>query len=88
MQSMNGWLRIGIAIVALVALGSVLKYTVLQPDLIPVTVFRVARGIVEETSLISAVCQEMKYPPIDLDKIEPDDKSLSSLSQEWASCLR
>jgi HlyD family secretion protein len=46
---MKGWLRIGIAIVALAVLGLVLKFTVLQPDVVPVTVFRVARGIVEET---------------------------------------
>ena len=44
---MKGWLRIVVAIAALAVSGVVLKYIVFKPDVVPVTVFRVARGIVE-----------------------------------------
>jgi HlyD family secretion protein len=43
------WLRFLVTLAALVVVGLVLKYTAFRPVEIPVTVFRVARGTVEET---------------------------------------
>ena len=46
---MNRWTKRLIVLAVLVAAGAVLKFTVLRPKPVPVTIYRVARGAVEET---------------------------------------
>jgi len=43
------WVRILATLAVLVIVALVLKYTVFRAEAVPVTVFRVARGVVEET---------------------------------------
>src|SRR6266478_1717271 len=44
-----GWSKLLLVLAAVVAVGVLMRYTVLRPDPVPVTVFRVSRGAVEET---------------------------------------
>jgi HlyD family secretion protein len=43
------WVRIVLLLAALAAIALVLRYTLLRPEAVPVTVFRVAPGVVEQT---------------------------------------
>ncbi len=43
------WIRIAIGVLAVAAIAAVLRFTVFREEIVPVTVFRVARGAVEET---------------------------------------
>lgn len=43
------WVRIAIGVSAIAAIAAVLRFTVFREEVVPVTVFRVARGVVEET---------------------------------------
>jgi type IV pilus assembly protein PilB len=45
----------------------------------------VERGMVDEATLISTIASEMNIPPIDVERIQPEDKALQSLSQELAT---
>jgi len=45
----NPWVRILATLTILAIVALVLKYTVFQPEEVPVTIFRVERGVVEET---------------------------------------
>ncbi len=49
MKRLPGWSKAILTLVVLVGAGVVLRYTVLRPAAVPVTVFRVGRGTVEET---------------------------------------
>ena len=52
---MNRWFRRILIVAVLVGAGFALRYTVFVPDPVPVTVFRVARGLVEDTVTNSKV---------------------------------
>ena len=45
----NRWIRRLLIFLALVAAVAVLRFTVFRPKAVPVTVFRAARGLVEDT---------------------------------------
>src|SRR6266446_2801096 len=44
-----GWSKLLLVLAAVVAVGVLMRYTVFRPDPVPVTVYRVSRGLVEET---------------------------------------
>src|SRR6266446_5415637 len=44
-----GWSKLLLVLAAVVAVGVLMRYTVLRPDPVPVTVYRLTRGTVEET---------------------------------------
>jgi HlyD family secretion protein len=52
---MKRWLRRILIVALVVAAGVALRYTVLRPDPVPVTVYRVATGLVEDTVTNSKV---------------------------------
>ncbi|MBI2922585.1 MAG: Flp pilus assembly complex ATPase component TadA [Planctomycetes bacterium] len=43
------------------------------------------KGMLDELSFIAGVASEMGLPPIDVTKVEPEERAIQSLSQEWST---
>jgi len=43
------------------------------------------KGLLDEMSFIAGVASEMQIPPIDLAKVEAEERAITSLSQEWST---